>query len=326
MSEVQNKGIELVLGAGGVKGFGHVGVLKAIEELDIPIRSVVGVSVGSLVAALYANGFNSDQIYAEMKRGLSQRNDPALIMQTLTPADPISLAVGGPIDLTRPMRDMVERLKLTPKPKLKVVSCDLLRHEPVLFEGESYDLAKALTASCALPTVLRPVWHQDGATPRLLVDGAIYHYNPTDFCEDGAIVSTFRPASEIPRDFESPFQALMRLVTAVFQGPVDAVATCMQVITEMVRDLENPFDIYFHLREMYAPLAGHRRYVDPHKNVVLEIGLRDSAGLSFGIGNERADEMVKDGYETAKKILSQAIKEGRVPTRKSPEPADEQIV
>lgn len=317
MTALPNKGIELVLGAGGVKGFGHVGVLKAIEELDIPIRSVVGVSVGSLVAALYANGLNSDQIYAEMKRGLSKRNDPSLILQTLTPADPISLAVGGPIDLTAPMRDMVKRLNLTPKPMLKVVSCDLLCHEPVLFEGESYDLAKALTASCALPTVLRPVWYQDGMTPRLLVDGAIYHYNPTDFCEEGAIVSTFRPATVMPRDFETPFQALMRLVEAIFKGPVDAMNTCMQVITEMIRDLENPFDIYFHAREMYAPLAGHRRYVDPHKNIVLEIGLRDSAGLSFGIGDERADEMVKDGYDTAMKFLTQAIKEGRVQVRKT---------
>ena len=38
---LKSSGIELVLGAGGVKGFGHVGVLDAIHELNIPIQSQV---------------------------------------------------------------------------------------------------------------------------------------------------------------------------------------------------------------------------------------------------------------------------------------------
>lgn len=271
-------GVDIVLGAGGAKGPGHTGVLKAVEELGIPVKRVIGVSVGSLVAALYANGMTPEQIFQEIIAGLKNRKDPNLLFKTLTPADPISLAVGGPIDILAPMREMVARLNLKPNDHLKVVSCDLLRHEPFVFEGGDYDLARALTASCALPTVLRPVWHQDGMTPRLLVDGAVYHYNPTDFCDGTAIVSSFRPVTEPPGEFETVF------------------------------------DLYFHMREMYLPIAGHRRYVDPNKHVVLEIGLPDVAGLNFGISVEKARAMEEDGYRTAMKLLKEAIAQGRIPT------------
>lgn len=278
---LKSSGIELVLGAGGVKGFGHVGVLDAIHELNIPIQSVTGVSVGSLVAVLYANGYTPDEIFAELVHGLTERNNPNLIFKCLTPADPISLMVGGPIDLSVSMQEMVDRLKLKANDQLKIVACDILRHEPVVFEGSDYgtiSLAKALTASCALPTVLRPVWHQDGMAPRLLVDGAVYHYNPTDFCANGAIVSTFRTVTELPKEFKSPF------------------------------------DIYFHLREQYAPIAGHRRHVDPHKHIVLEIGLTDVAGLNFGVDYDKCLAMRAEAKATALKGLKEAIAAGRVPT------------
>lgn len=273
------EGIELVLGAGGVKGFGHVGVLKALEELRIPVKSVVGVSVGSLVAALYTNGLSPDEIFAEMVRGLGQSDNPNLFVKTLTPCDPVSFMVGGPIDITVPMQEMVDRLGLKPNKQLKIVACDILRHEPVVFEGESYgsfSLAKALTSSCALPTVLRPVWYQDGMLPRLLTDGAVYHYNPTDFCEAGAIVSTFKTVSEMPSEFKSPV------------------------------------DMYFHFREMYAPIAGHRRYVDPQKNVVVEIGLPDVAGLNFGVDHDKCVAMRDEAYKTALAVFVEAIAAGKI--------------
>ena len=48
--------VALVLGAGGSRGFAHVGVIKALEQARIPIDIVVGSSSGSVVAALYAGG------------------------------------------------------------------------------------------------------------------------------------------------------------------------------------------------------------------------------------------------------------------------------
>lgn len=54
--------IGLVLSGGGAKGGAHVGVLKIIDQLNIPIHYVVGTSMGAVVGALYASGYSGKQI------------------------------------------------------------------------------------------------------------------------------------------------------------------------------------------------------------------------------------------------------------------------
>ncbi len=54
--------IGLVLSGGGAKGLAHVGVLKAIEKAGLHIDYIAGTSMGSIVAAMYASGYNAEQI------------------------------------------------------------------------------------------------------------------------------------------------------------------------------------------------------------------------------------------------------------------------
>jgi NTE family protein len=56
--------VALVLGAGGSRGFAHVGVIKALEAAGIRLEIVVGSSSGSVVAALYAGGNNAQALEA----------------------------------------------------------------------------------------------------------------------------------------------------------------------------------------------------------------------------------------------------------------------
>lgn len=56
--------VALVLSGGGAKGIAHAGVLKALEENNIPIDYVVGTSMGSIVGGFYAAGYNPEQIKA----------------------------------------------------------------------------------------------------------------------------------------------------------------------------------------------------------------------------------------------------------------------
>lgn len=58
----------LALAGGGVKGAAHVGILKALEEENINIDYIGGTSSGSIVASLYAMGFNADEIYKIFKK------------------------------------------------------------------------------------------------------------------------------------------------------------------------------------------------------------------------------------------------------------------
>lgn len=54
--------VGLVLSGGGAKGFAHVGVLKILEEYNIPIDYIGGTSIGSIIGGLYAVGYTADEL------------------------------------------------------------------------------------------------------------------------------------------------------------------------------------------------------------------------------------------------------------------------
>lgn len=58
----QRPKIGLVLSGGGAKGAAHIGVLKYIEEIGLPIDYIAGTSMGSIVGGMYALGYSSDEI------------------------------------------------------------------------------------------------------------------------------------------------------------------------------------------------------------------------------------------------------------------------
>ena len=53
--------IGLVLGGGGARGAAHVGVLKELERLRIPIDAIAGTSMGAIIGGLYATGMTAAQ-------------------------------------------------------------------------------------------------------------------------------------------------------------------------------------------------------------------------------------------------------------------------
>lgn len=58
--------VGLVLSGGGAKGAAHIGVIKALEENDIPIDYIAGTSIGSIIGSLYAMGYTPDEMLALM--------------------------------------------------------------------------------------------------------------------------------------------------------------------------------------------------------------------------------------------------------------------
>ena len=58
----QRPKVGLVLAGGGARGASFIGVLKCLEELDIPIDYVVGSSMGSIVGGIYALGYSPDEM------------------------------------------------------------------------------------------------------------------------------------------------------------------------------------------------------------------------------------------------------------------------
>jgi len=77
------KSISLVLSGGGARGLAHVGVLKVLDEFQIPISSICGCSMGGLVASLFAMGLQISEIERIARKYSSTREMMKLV--DLTP-------------------------------------------------------------------------------------------------------------------------------------------------------------------------------------------------------------------------------------------------
>ena len=67
--------IGLVLGGGGAKGAAHVGVLRVLEEMRIPVDCIVGTSMGALVGGTYATGMSADELEQAVRRDIVAGRD-----------------------------------------------------------------------------------------------------------------------------------------------------------------------------------------------------------------------------------------------------------
>ena len=66
-TSVYAQSVGLVMSGGGARGLSHIGVIKALEENDIPIDYVAGTSMGAIVAGLYASGYSADEMIEVFK-------------------------------------------------------------------------------------------------------------------------------------------------------------------------------------------------------------------------------------------------------------------
>jgi NTE family protein len=73
ISPIRTKKIALVLGGGGLKGFAHIGVLRALAEAGIQPTVFAGTSIGALIAAAHASGMSTDEM-AGRARSLRKRD------------------------------------------------------------------------------------------------------------------------------------------------------------------------------------------------------------------------------------------------------------
>ena len=72
--------IGLVLGGGGARGAAHIGVLKELERLQIPVHAIAGTSMGAIVGGLYASGMSPaelENVVAEMDWAQALKDEPA---------------------------------------------------------------------------------------------------------------------------------------------------------------------------------------------------------------------------------------------------------
>jgi NTE family protein len=162
-SEVSVSPIGLALSGGGVRGLAHIGVLKVLEEAQVPIHCIAGTSMGGLLAAAWALGRSAHELEQEALRMSRLRNliplaDPGLSQGGLLAGQKIADYLA---DLLGDATFEQTRIPLA------VIAADLNRAETVVLrEGLVRD---AVRATIALPGLLAPLKRGE----QVLVDGGL---------------------------------------------------------------------------------------------------------------------------------------------------------
>lgn len=204
--------IGLVLSGGGAKGIAHIGVIKALEDNDIPVDCLAGTSMGAVVGSLYSCGYSPEQMMELVTSKVFLNSSTGTIDPDLTyyfsqrEPTPEWLSVNVslktiedgsissqiiPSSLISPLPMNIEFLNLfTPYTEqikgdfnnlfvpFRCVCSDVYnKHKVVLHSGS---LGNAVRASMSFPTVFRPI----EINGLLMYDGGIYDNFPVDVMQE----------------------------------------------------------------------------------------------------------------------------------------------
>lgn len=198
--------VGLVLSGGGAKGLAHIGIIKALEENNIPIDYVAGTSMGAIVGALYAMGYSPEEMEAlvkskDFKRWYSAQVEdkyiyyfkrdkptPDFMSLKLSFKDSASIksyflptSVVDPIQMnlaflsvfsgaTAQCRGNFDNLFIP----FRCVASDVYHKKQLVMKDG--DLGDAVRASMSFPFVFKPI----EIDSTLVYDGGIYNNFPTD--------------------------------------------------------------------------------------------------------------------------------------------------
>ncbi|MGG7516420.1 patatin-like phospholipase family protein [Allorhizobium undicola] len=171
--------IGLALGAGGARGFAHIQVLEALEELGLAPVAIAGASIGAIIGAGAAAGMSAAEMREHALETVGKRNAVVNRIWSLRPPS-MKDALGGfrlgQFNLERILRAFLpERIPADFSDlsmPLKVIATDYYGHCEKLIEAG--DLYQALAASAAIPALFAPVNLDD----RLMIDGGIFNPVP----------------------------------------------------------------------------------------------------------------------------------------------------
>jgi len=164
--------VGLALSGGAARGIAHVGVLRALEENNVPVDAIAGASAGALIGGCYAAGLPIDEL-TSMARAFRWRKTARLSFSRL------GLQTNAKME-----KFLREHLPVTRFEDLKIrfaaLTMDLRKGTAVVFRDQG-DLPFAIRASTCIPAVYTPVRDSQG---RWLVDGGLVASLPISYVRD----------------------------------------------------------------------------------------------------------------------------------------------
>jgi NTE family protein len=234
--------IGLTLGGGGAKGFAHIPILEAFDELGIKPYCITGTSIGAVLGALYAAGHSAADIVAMNEHLIAPR--PSSLKEIFSNKeafkfieliDPhFSLKPKGLLKGEKFLSFLYEQMQVSTfeelKIPLKTVATDFWRKKQVVFD--SGELLPAVRASMAIPYVFTPMV----INGQVLVDGGLVNNVPHDLLDAQC---DYRIAVDIMGSHSSPLDKI--------PTPMDAIFHTYEVMMDTLAEdklKNNPVDIY----------------------------------------------------------------------------------
>lgn len=207
---VQAQKVGLVLSGGGAKGMTHIGIIRALEENNIPIDYITGTSMGAIIGSLYAMGYSPDDMEAllrseDFKRWYSgqvepeygyyfKQNRPTPEFFNIRFSFKDSLHIKPqilPTSMVNPIQMNLVFVELFARATaacsgdfnrlfvpFRCIASDVYNKRPLIMRRG--DLGDAVRASMSFPFVFKPI-EIDSV---LAYDGGIYNNFPTDIMRE----------------------------------------------------------------------------------------------------------------------------------------------
>ena len=160
-----NYKIGLALSGGGVRGFAHIGALRALEDIGIKPDIIAGVSAGSIVASFYAAGMSADEIFE-----IFGNIDMSKFLQ-------VDISKSGFLKLDKFRKFIAQNLPIENIEQLVVPTIigatDIDNQQEKAFT--TGNIAERVIASCSIPLVFKPV----KIDKTYYVDGGVMHNLPS---------------------------------------------------------------------------------------------------------------------------------------------------
>ncbi len=207
--------VGLVLSGGGGPGIAHIGVLKALEENNIPIDYITGTSIGALIGGLYASGYSPDEMITFFKSSDFKK------WKKMEIKFPKKFFIPTHIIQPQKMQKGLEQLTREATARsaenfdslfvpFRCVASDVYHKESFIFC--SGNLATAIRASMSFPFIFEATKVDN----RLLFDGGIYNNFPANIMQQsfhpdfmiGSVVA-YNPPQADPNDILMQLQNMI---------------------------------------------------------------------------------------------------------------------
>lgn len=275
-----NRAHGLVLSGGGVFGLAHLGVIQALKEKKIPIDVIGGVSVGAIIAAIYAQTLNINETIERFYTILKKSKRKQFFLWQIPVASLIKPAAAKNFAKELLEDIAIEDLWIP----FFCLACNLTTTHDAIFDKGS--LINAVIASNSLPGMLSPI----------LINGELF--------VDGGVTNTM-PADIMKKKFGGTVYAVN--VSQKRNIEIDKVHKNFPSTFEILANKLNPFTKY--PKVPYIPeiltrsiVIGNKRKLDEVKTLVDFLIEPDFSSVN-GVNYSKINQIIEIGYNEAMKVL-----------------------